>query len=126
MSIERVRWALAAAALVLLAAVVAAPSARADFPSLYGGDVSCAAQPANGNVRLCGGETTTWDGKTQIDVNVVLPPAPSAGGDGPYPLIGVFHGWGGHKIGFEDARLQDWAERGYAVFSMSDRGWGES
>jgi predicted acyl esterase len=126
MSIERVRWALAAAALVLLAAVVAAPSARADFPSLYDGDVSCAAQPANGNVRLCGGETTTWDSKTQIDVNVILPPAPSAGGDGPYPLIGVFHGWGGHKIGLEDARLQDWAERGYAVFSMSDRGWGES
>jgi predicted acyl esterase len=126
MSIERVRWALAAAALVLLAAVVAAPSARADFPSLYDGDVSCAAQPADGNVRRCGGETTTWDGKTQIDVNVVLPPAPSTGGDGPYPLIGVFHGWGGHKIGLEDARLQDWAERGYAVFSMSDRGWGES
>ena len=94
--------------------------------SLYGGDISCAAQAGNGDVRLCGGETTTWDGKTQIDVNVVLPPQPESGADGPYPLIGVFHGWGGHKIGLEDARLQDWAERGYAVFSMSDRGWGES
>jgi hypothetical protein len=110
----------------LLAILALAPAARADFPSLYDGDASCAAQPASGNVRLCGGETTTWDGKTQIDVNVVLPPALSAGADGPYPLIGVFHGWGGHKIGLEDARLRDWAERGYAVFSMSDRGWGES
>lgn len=110
----------------LVAVLMLAPAARADFPSLYDGDVSCATQAANGNVRLCGGETTTWDGKTQIDVNVVLPPAPSAGDDGPYPLIGVFHGWGGHKIGLEDARLRDWAEHGYAVFSMSDRGWGDS
>jgi len=113
-------------AAAVLAALVLVPAARADFPSLYGGDLSCAAQAANGDVRLCGGETTTWDGKTQIDVNVVLPPAPGGGGDGPYPLIGVFHGWGGHKIGLGDARVQDWAEAGYAVFSISDRGWGES
>ncbi|HEU5254244.1 MAG TPA: CocE/NonD family hydrolase [Solirubrobacterales bacterium] len=94
--------------------------------ALYGGDVACAEQPANGDVRLCGGETTTWDGKTQIDVNVVLPPQPGSGDDGPYPLIGVFHGWGGQKLGLDDARLLDWAQRGYAVFSMSDRGWGDS
>ncbi len=125
MGVEQVRWVLGAMAAAVLAALVVVPAARADFPSLYGGDVSCAAQAANGNVRLCGGETTTWDGKTQIDVNVVLPPAPS-GDDGPYPLIGVFHGWGGSKIGLEDARVQDWAEAGYAVFSISDRGWGES
>ena len=111
---------------VVLAVLVLVPSARADFPALYGGDLTCAAQSGNGDVRLCAGKTTTWDGKTQIDVNVVLPPPPSAGTDGPYPLIGVFHGWGGHKIGLEDARVQDWAERGYAVFSISDRGWGES
>jgi predicted acyl esterase len=114
------------AAAAVLAVLTLVPAARADFPSLYGGDVSCAAQAGNGDVRLCGGETTTWDGKTQIDVNVVLPPQPSSGADGPYPLIGVFHGWGGHKLDLEDARLQDWAERGYAVFSMSDRGWGDS
>lgn len=126
MGIERARWVLGAAAAVLLAALTLVPVARADFPTLYGGDIGCAPQPANGDVRLCGGETTTWDGKTQIDVNVVLPPAPEGGADGPYPLIGVFHGWGGHKIGLEDARVQDWAQRGYAVFSMSDRGWGDS
>jgi predicted acyl esterase len=109
--------------LSLAGGVVATGAEAAD---LYGGDVSCAAQPANEDVRLCGGETTTWDGVTQIDVNVVLPPEPSSGEDGPYPLIGVFHGWGGHKIGLEDARVRDWAKRGYAVFSISDRGWGES
>ena len=126
MSIERVRWVLGAAAVAFLAVLVLVPAARADFPSLYGGDLSCAAQPADGNVRLCGGETTTWDGVTKIDLNVVLPPQPSAGGDGPYPLIGLFHGWRGKKIGLEDARVRQWAEGGYAVFSMSDRGWGNS
>lgn len=122
MRFQSVRWVLGAAALLSL---TMAPSARAEFATVYGGDVGCAPQAASGNVRLCSGETATWDGKTKIDLNVVLPPAPS-GADGPYPLIGLFHGWGGHKIGFEDARVQAWAEDGYAVFSMSDRGWGES
>ena len=56
---------------------------------------------------------------------MILPPAPASGPDGPYPLIGDFHGWGGSKIGIE-AQTQGWAENGYAVFSMSDRGWGNS
>lgn len=120
------RWVLGAVAAMLLAALTVVPAARAEFPSLYGGSVGCAAQPANGNVRLCSGKTATWDGKTKIDLNVVLPPAPSSGADGPYPLIGLFHGWGGSKIGLEDERVQSWAENGYAVFSMSDRGWGNS
>jgi predicted acyl esterase len=109
---------------LLLGALALVPSARADFPSLYGADLPCAAQSGDGNVRLCGGTTKTWDG-TKIDVNVILPPAPSGGSDGPYPLIGDFHGWGGEKIGLND-QTQGWAEGGYAVFSMSDRGWGES
>jgi predicted acyl esterase len=113
------------AATVLLALALPSP-ARAQFTSLYGGDAPCAAQAANGNVRLCQGKTTTWDGTTKIDVNVALPPQPASGEDGPYPLIGLFHGWGGHKIGLEDPRVQQWAEAGYAVFSMSDRGWGNS
>ncbi|HEV2857821.1 MAG TPA: CocE/NonD family hydrolase [Solirubrobacterales bacterium] len=126
MSIERVRWLLGGLAVALLLALTAVPAARADFPTLYGGDVSCAAQAANGNVRLCAGETATWDGATKIDLNVVLPPQPSGGEDGPYPVIGLFHGWRGKKIGLEDKRVQEWAEEGYAVFSMSDRGWGNS
>jgi len=124
MRVDKTRRGLGAAAALLLAAFVLAPSARADFPNLYGTDLPCAAQPANGNVRLCSGTTKTWDG-TKIDVNVILPPAPSAGTDGPYPLIGDFHGWGDEKIGLND-QTQGWAEDGYAVFSMSDRGWGES
>ena len=126
MSIERVRWFLGGAAAALLIVLTLAPAARADFAALYDGDAPCAAQAAYGDVRLCAGETTTWDLKTKIDLNVVLPPEPSAGADGPYPLIGLFHGWRGKKIGLEDARVRQWAEAGYAVFSMSDRGWGNS
>jgi hypothetical protein len=43
----------------LLLSLAAAPPAQASFNSLYGGDVGCAVQPANGNVRLCSGKTTT-------------------------------------------------------------------
>jgi predicted acyl esterase len=120
------RWFLGGAAAALLIVLALVPSAHAAPASLFGGDAPCAAQPANGNVRLCQGKTTTWDGMTKIDVNVVLPPQPSSGEDGPYPLIGLFHGWGGSKIGLEDPRVQQWAEAGYSVFSMSDRGWGNS
>ncbi|HWC48188.1 MAG TPA: CocE/NonD family hydrolase [Solirubrobacterales bacterium] len=126
MSIERVRWLLGGAAAALLLVLTLAPTARADFPTLYGSDVPCAVQASNGNVRLCSGKTTTWDHVTKIDLDVVLPPAPSGGADGPYPVIGLFHGWGGEKIGLEDPRVREWAEAGYAVFSMSDRGWGNS
>jgi fermentation-respiration switch protein FrsA (DUF1100 family) len=112
-------------AAALATSLIIAPAAQAEFASLYGGKITCAAQPANGEVRLCGGPTTTWDGVTKVDVNVILPPAPASGPDGPYPLIGDFHGWGGSKIGLEE-QTQGWAEHGYAVFSMSDRGWGNS
>jgi hypothetical protein len=36
----------------------------------------------------------------------------------------MFHGYGGSKIGF--GPMKRFAERGYAVFSMSDRGFGDS
>src|SRR3954454_8914546 len=114
-----------AATAALAAGLLFAAPASADFPTVFEGDVTCAAQSGNGNVRLCGGPTTTWDGETKIAVNVILPPAPTSGPDGPYPLIGDFHGWGGKKIGVE-GQTQGWAENGYAVFSMSDRGWGNS
>src|SRR6478736_9523960 len=83
----------------LVASLFGAAPAAAEFAGVFGGDVACSAQAGNGNVRLCGGPTTTWDGQTKIDVNVILPPAPASGPDGPYPLIGDFHGWGGSKIG---------------------------
>jgi predicted acyl esterase len=105
-----------------LAGLAFAPAAEAAVPSVFGGDVACQAQAEQGNVRLCSGETPTWDG-TKLDVNVILPPEDQ--GDGPFPAIGIFHGWGGTKIGL-NGRTRDWASRGYAVFSMSDRGWGQS
>jgi cephalosporin-C deacetylase-like acetyl esterase len=37
----------------------------------------------------------------------------------------VFHGWGGSKLSLT-GELQQWLDAGYAVFSMSDRGWGNS
>jgi fermentation-respiration switch protein FrsA (DUF1100 family) len=126
------------AAVAVVVALAVAPSAQAaPITSVYGGTISCTTQASNGNIRACSGFTTTFDG-TKIDVNVFLPPE-SGGTEGPYPLIGDFHGWGGAKQGLKeeklggqvpieqkDAKIQHWAEVGYAVFSMSDRGWGLS
>jgi predicted acyl esterase len=108
----------------VLGALALAPSAQAAIPSVFGGDLTCTPQPSAGNVRLCSGPTHSFDG-TKIDANVILPPVPATGPDGPYPTIGTFHGWGGSKIGL-DGRTQSWASRGYGVFSMTDRGWGNS
>jgi hypothetical protein len=114
---------LLASCVAIVASLAIAPAAQAAFPAdVFGGDAPCTVQPGNGNVRLCSGQTTTFDG-TGIDVNVILPPTTS--GPGPYPTIATFHGWGGSKIGL-DSRTQGWAENGYAVFSMSDRGWAGS
>src|SRR5882757_4904137 len=113
-----------AAATLGLGALALAPCAQAAIPSVFGGDLTCTPQPSAGNVRLCSGITHSFDG-TKIDANVILPPQPATGADGPYPTIGDFHGWGGSKIGL-NSRTQGWASHGYAVFSMSDRGWGNS
>jgi predicted acyl esterase len=107
----------------VLGVLLMTSAAHAATTSVFGGDVSCTPQPSDGNVRLCSGVTHSFDG-TKIDANVTLPPAPASGADGPYPTIGYFHGWGGSKI--YDSRTTNWAQHGYAVFSMSDRGWGNS
>ncbi len=112
------------AAALALGALAVAPAAQAATSSVFAGDLPCTTQPDAGNVRLCSGITHTFDG-TKIDANVILPPAPASGADGPYPTIGFFHGWGGSKIGLT-SRTQSWATHGYAVFSMTDRGWGNS
>ncbi|HEX3361888.1 MAG TPA: CocE/NonD family hydrolase [Solirubrobacterales bacterium] len=128
---------LLAALAVLVVALVVAPLAQAAPPEeVFGGEVECEVLPLNGGITACSGPTKTWDG-TKIDVNVFLPP--ESLGEGAFPLIGDFHGWGGAKLGLTnegpfpgvpyqqaDPRIQGWAEEGYAVFSMSDRGWGLS
>src|SRR6185312_12938313 len=77
---------------------------------------------ANAGQRHCSGIFTTFDG-APIDINVGFPPAPSSGPDGNFPIVGMFHGWGGSKLGVTSG---GWIDDGYAVFSMSDRGWGNS
>ena len=74
--------------------------------------------------RECAGEVVSFDG-ARIDVILRLPAAPAdpADPDGPYPLVMGFHGWGGSKDDFD---LDFWVNKGYAAFSMSDRGWGNS
>jgi predicted acyl esterase len=105
---------LAALAALTLAA---APAAHAAAPTTaFDGKVPCTT--AENGQTTCSGLAATFDGTT-IDVNLVLP-----AGDGPVPVLGIYHGWGGSKVG--TGSLKGWADRGYAAFSMSDRGWGDS
>ncbi|MFL5871664.1 MAG: CocE/NonD family hydrolase [Solirubrobacterales bacterium] len=104
--------------------LIAAAPAGAEITSVFNGAVPCQAQPDG--TRFCGGPNTqvpTFDG-VPIDVNVALPPAPAKGPDGPYPMVMVFHGYGGSELGLDT--LERWTRKGYAAFSMSDRGFGRS
>ena len=112
--------------LTLAAALGATAPAQADVQTVFG-DIPCADHTYTHKgtpvtVRQCEASDATlvesFDG-APIDVNVTLPK-----GDGPWPLIGLYHGWGGSKLGVTSTR--DWARQGYAVFTMSDRGWGKS
>ncbi|HEX2128091.1 MAG TPA: acetylxylan esterase, partial [Solirubrobacterales bacterium] len=107
-----------------VAALACAAPASADIKSVFGGAIPC--EERQDGTRFCGGEDTripTFDG-LRIDVNVALPPAPRRGADGPYPLVMVFHGYTGSELGLGE--LHRWTSRGYAAFSMSDRGFGRS
>ena len=115
-----------AGAIAAIAFFASASSASADITSVFKGDVTCAVQ--SDGVRFCGSSsprstTKTFDGMP-IDVNAAFPPAPASGPDGPYPLIIIGHGYGGSKLGLSD--MQPFLDRGYATFSMTDRGFGES
>jgi hypothetical protein len=59
-----------------------------------------------------------------IDVRVAFPPEPPSGPDGPYPLIMLFHGYAGSKLSL--ANMQPFLNAGYATFSMTTRGFGQS
>lgn len=121
----------------LTAGLVAAPSANAAIPSALG--VTCIVQ--GDNVRFCGTPSpapaptppatefrttaVTWDGVTPIDVNVAFPPAPAGPAtDGNFPLIMMFHGYGGSKINL--AGMHRFLDQGYATMSITDRGFGQS
>ena len=117
------RLATLAAVLGALTLPSAAQAAIPSIPNGAGGDITCTVQGgANAGERWCSGIYTTFDG-APIDINVAFPPAPASGPDGDFPIIGLFHGWGGSKLGHSSG---GWVDDGYAFFSMSDRGWGLS
>jgi hypothetical protein len=123
---RRKLFALAVATALLALAVPA--TAGATISSVFSGAVTCTEQSGeNAGQRWCGTAAGTtvpvWDG-TPIDVSVGFPAA--TGGDNNYPVVGIYHGWGGTKITPSSASAQRWLKQGYAVFSISDRGWGAS
>jgi predicted acyl esterase len=69
----------------------------------------------------------SFDG-TPIDVDVTLPRS----GDGPFPLLVLLHGYGGNKTDAQSKSADDgsrdvyWAKKGYAVVTLSNRGFGNS
>ena len=108
--------------------VFTSSAASATDPSVLGLDC---VQATDGSFR-CGSDggssdpapTTrnTWDGMP-IDVSATLPD-PSTFGDGPYPLVMMFHGYSQGKVGF--AEQKHYSDKGYAVFSMTARGFRNS
>jgi cephalosporin-C deacetylase-like acetyl esterase len=122
---KRKLFALAVATALLALAIPAA--AGATISSVFG-TVTCTEQTgANAGQRWCGNSAGTtvpsFDG-TPIDVAVAFPAA--TGEDNNYPVVGIYHGWGGSKITPSSSAAQRWLKLGYAVFSISDRGWGSS
>ncbi len=126
---RRMHGNLAAVAAACVCALVLSAPAGAAIPSVFtntAAPVPCAVQPDG--VRLCSGvprsTVKTFDG-VPIDVTAAFPPEPPASGpDGPYPLVMMFHGYAGRKLGLPE--MQVWLDRGYATFSMTTRGFGES
>jgi hypothetical protein len=109
---------------VIAAGLIATPSADAAIPQVFTKTttpLSCTVQ-ANGQ-RFCSGSILSWDG-IPLDVNVGFPP--EAAPDSAWPVIGIYHGWGGSKLALNGTDAQRALTRGYAVFSMTDRGWGAS
>jgi poly(3-hydroxybutyrate) depolymerase len=117
-------------AAVVAAGLIATPPADAAIPQVFtktATPINCTVQ-ASGQ-RFCGTSTAqilSWDG-IPLDVAVGFPPAPNDGSpDGPYPVVGIYHGWGGTKLSLSGSDAQRALTRGFAVFTMTDRGWGGS
>ena len=110
-------------ALLLAATALLAAAAPASAAPL---GLTCAAQQG---VEFCQGQVPSWDG-TPLDVNVTLPSAAPAQA----PLIILSHGWGGSKYPLTDPEdaggvsnsSLPWARRGYAVLSITARGFSGS
>jgi len=134
------------------AALIFAPAASAEITEVMSSNppavgIACATVTGEGNVsgslgqRWCGSKpgsitstldaplptnrstVKTFDG-VPLDVNVAFPAPNVPGDDGPYPVVGMYHGYGGSKVSFSN--MQRWLQKGYAVFSLTNRGSGES
>ncbi|MBN8866718.1 MAG: acetylxylan esterase [Solirubrobacterales bacterium] len=64
----------------------------------------------------------SFDG-VPIDVNVAFPDE-SEFGPGPYPLVMEFHGYGGQRFNFKE--IQHYLQKGYAVYTQTNRGFHQS
>jgi hypothetical protein len=106
--------------------------------TMDGQPIPCVAQ--SDGVRVCHGDESgpggadlrlkSFDG-TPLALYVTLPPAPSSGPDGDYPLVVQSHGWGDPPTGPNDTQYGggsavQWAKNGYAVLQLTARGWGDS
>lgn len=120
----------------LLGSLIVVSAAQAAPPtSIFDGTIACTTQGAgaaegqtwcgtgqhnqNANVRST---VESFDG-VPIDVNAAFPDQGEFGA-GPYPLVYMFHGYGGGKTNFPG--MDRWLERGYAVLSQTNRGFHES
>ncbi|MDO9409460.1 CocE/NonD family hydrolase [Patulibacter sp.] len=126
-----------AAALALAPAATAQAAVPSVFNDAGAAKIACNVQKtadATNGQRWCGGPSgqvpagvsriPSWDG-TPIDVSVALPPVPATGPDGNFPVVGLYHGYGSAKILPSSGTAQRWLAQGYAVFSITDRGfWG--
>ncbi len=112
----------------VLAGLMVPAAANATITQIFG-SISCATQPsgATAGQRWCGASSNTttpsFDG-TPIDVAMAFPV--ESGSDNNYPVVGIYHGWGGSKVTPSSSQVQRWVNQGFAVFSISDRGWGSS
>ncbi|MHB8242407.1 MAG: acetylxylan esterase [Solirubrobacteraceae bacterium] len=117
-----------ATSLVVVGVMVAPSAASATITQVFG-SIPCTTQTAvaTAGQRWCGASAGTtvpsFDG-TPIDIAMAFPA--ESGADNNYPVIGIYHGWGGSKIVPSSSSVQRWVTQGYAVFSISDRGWGSS
>ena len=115
-------------AVVVAVSAIAPAAAQAD-PTPFGN-----ACTAKNTVRFCPAtdlsqRPTSFDG-TPIDADVILP----ATGTGPWPTIVMIHGYGGNKTAYESNNdptangldANSYAARGYAVLTVSERGFGRS
>ncbi len=129
---------IAALALVLPASASASVSSVLGGRTISGNAIPCTTQ--GDGVRVCHGtdggggaadrRIKSFDG-TPLEAYVILPPAPSHGTDGHYPLIVQSHGWGGTAIGpsgngYSGPSGDAWAKSGYAVLQLTARGWADS